>query len=94
MGYENWKIEGFLMAFLMVFLMLFPGWHAMKNLIRCLMKIALNSFENPLNRQEQDLHGFLVYGECQHETLTHLQKLLTIVSVWEACHTQSLKFWK
>ena len=49
MAHENWKIKGFLMTFWMFFFfMLFPGWHAMKNLIRFPMKIPLKSFENPV----------------------------------------------
>ena len=66
MAHENWKIKGFLMAFLMFFFfMLFPGWHAMKNLIRFPMKIPLKSFENPVNLpwiNSQDFHGFLVHS--------------------------------
>ena len=64
MAHENWKINGFFMAFLMFFFfMLFPGWRAMKNLVRFPMKIPLKSFENPVNLQwinSQDFHGFLV----------------------------------
>ena len=57
MAYENWKIKRFLISFLMFFFMLFPGWHA--------MKILLKSYENPVNLpwiNSQDFHGFLVHS--------------------------------
>ena len=54
--------------------MLFPGWHAMKNLLRFPMKISLKSFENPMNLpliNSQDFHGFLVNSAATKQCSNH-----------------------